>query len=130
MKDIFEFAKSILVLATIIFLFVSCSEDGAKETQSKFEAARKEGYSEGYDYGYKCGSENQMYADINELTIDTRSIRDIVEQVHNKYEMTPSEAFSTYDEYTYDSSHGGYTWEEYQKAIEVMYYTASLFPCE
>lgn len=126
MKDIFDLAKGILVLAALIFLFVSCSEDGAKETQSKIEAARKEGYSEGYDRGAK----NQMDKDIEELTIEGLSIRDIVDRVYKTYGMSPSEAFSAYDEYTYDSSHGGYTWEEYQKAIEVMYYTASLFPCE
>lgn len=66
--------------------------------------------------------------DNEKLLIDGRSIRDIESQVNAEYGMTPAEAFSVIDEYEYDYTHGGYTWAEYQDALEVMYYTMSIFP--
>lgn len=128
MKDVMEFIKSALILAAVVLILGSCSEQDAKERESKIEAARKEAYNEGYDAGYRRGSEDQALEDFERLTIDTYSIRDISDKVYEEYEMTPYEAFSIYDEYTYDSTHGGFTWKEYQKALEAMYYTASIFP--
>ena len=64
----------------------------------------------------------------DDLLIDGRSIRDVADQVYAEYGMTPYEALSVIDEYEYDYTHGGYTWAEYKQAIEVVYYTASIFP--
>lgn len=130
MNDIWEFIKSILILAAVVLILGSCSEQEMKDRESKIEAARKEGYSEGYDDGYERGAKDQKQKDLEEYTIDTRSIQDIVNRVYEEYGMTPSEAFMIFDVYTYDSSHGGYTWAEYQEALEVMYFTASIFPVE
>ena len=127
-KDILDFIKSALILAAVVLILGSCSEQEMKDRESKIEAARKEGYSEGYDDGYERGAKDQKQKDLEEYTIDTRSIQDIVNRVYEEYGMTPSEAFMIFDVYTYDSTHGGFTWSEYQNALEAIYYTASIFP--
>ena len=127
-KDLLDFIKSALILAAVVLILGSCSEQEMKDRESKIEAARKEGYSEGYDDGYERGAKDQKQKDLEEYTIDTRSIQDIVNRVYEEYGMTPSEAFMIFDVYTYDSTHGGFTWSEYQNALEAIYYTASIFP--
>ena len=56
-KDILDFIKSALILAAVVLILGSCSEQEMKDRESKIEAARKEGYSEGYDDGYERGAE-------------------------------------------------------------------------
>lgn len=114
----------LVILLTVQFL----SACGVSE--NKLEEVREQAYREGYEYGYYRGAEEQREKDYEELLIDGHSIRTIVEEIYDEFGMTPSEAFAIYDDYEYDSSHGGYTWAEYQKAIEVMICTASVFPSD
>lgn len=114
-----------LILALSLLILSGCGISSAD-----FEEAKEQAYREGYEDGYYRGSEEQREEDYEDLLIDGRSISDIVEHVYNEYGMTPSEAFAIYDEYEYDSSHGGYTWAEYKNAMEVMYFTTSLFPLD
>jgi len=134
--------KKKLLLLTIILSFLLCA-CGNSYSEDDLEEARRQAYNEGYNDGYSrgeadCeeflndgysrGSNDQWQADCEELLIDGRSIRNIQEQVYEEYGMTPYEAFSVIDEYEYDYTHGGFTWAEYKQAIEVVYYTASIFP--
>lgn len=66
--------------------------------------------------------------DLEKLTIDGRSIVDVVELVSDNYGMTPQEACGIIDEYNYGDNHGGYTWDEYINAIEAAISTAGYFP--
>lgn len=97
-------------------------------SESDYEKAKQQSYNQGFDEGYSQGATDQKEKDYEDLLIDGRSIRNIWEQVYDKYGISPSSAFAIVDEYEYDSDHGGYTWEEYQNALEVIYYTASIFP--
>ena len=128
MKDAMEFIKSALILAAVVLILGSCSEQDVKERAAKIEAAREEGYREGYSEGYERGAEDQRDEDYDDLLIDGRSIRNIQEQVYDEYSLTPAQAFGIVDEYEYDSTHGGFTWSEHQNALEAIYYTASIFP--
>ena len=139
--------KKKFLLLTIILSFLLCA-CGNSYSEDDLEEARRQAYNEGYNDGYSrgsddqwvadCeeflndgysrGSDDQWVADCEEFLIDGRSIRNIQEQVYEEYRMTPHEAFSVIDEYEYDYTHGGYTWDEYQEALEVMYYTMSIFP--
>lgn len=124
------------ILVVIAFALCGC---GNSYSDSDIEAARQQGYDKGYSDGYNRGmkdhreeSEYQHEETIedllDELLIDGRSIRDVEEQVYREYGLTPSQAFGIVDEYEYDSTHGGFTWSEYQNAIDAIYYTASIFP--
>lgn len=123
--------KTILavILAVAIAALGGC---GNSYTESDMESARQQGYSEGYSEGYRDGydqgAEDRRDEDYDELLIDGRSIRNIQDQVYDMYGLTPSQAFGIVDEYEYDSTHGGFTWSEYQNALEAVYYTASIFP--
>lgn len=97
-------------------------------SESDIENAREQGYNEGYCAGYDRGVEERRTEDYNNLLIDGRSIRNIQDQVYDEFGLTPAQAFGIVDEYEYDSTHGGFTWSEYQNAIEAIYYTASIFP--
>ena len=127
MKDAMEFIKSALILATVVLVLGSCSEQGVKEEAAKIEAARKEGYSEGYDDGYERGAEQQRELDVAEFTLDALGIRDVLDRVVAEYGMTPGEAATIYELYTWEANHDGVTWKEYQEALEVLYFTSSLF---
>ena len=115
----------VVLLVIAVVAFCGCED---YYTESELESARQQGYNEGFNTGYTRGLKDQREKDCNEFLIDGRSIRNIEEQVYDKYGVTPSQAFGIVDEYEYDSSHGGFTWDEYQNAIEAIYYTASIFP--
>lgn len=127
MKDVMEFIKSALILAAVVLILGSCSEQDIKERQSKIEAARKEGYNEGYDDGYERGTERQREIDYEKYTIDTFGIKDVRDRVASEYGMTPGEAAAIYESYTWEANHDGVTWKEYQTALEAMYFTSRLF---
>lgn len=97
-------------------------------SESEMESIKQQAYKEGFDDGYWIGAEEQQALDYEELLIDGASIQTVEDKVYSRYGMTPHEAFQIYDEYTYDGASSGYTWTEYQEALEVMYYTASIFP--
>lgn len=111
-----------------ILVFTLLLMAGCGTSTAKIEEAREQAYREGYEDGFKRGAEAQYEEDCENFLIDGRSIRNIEEQVYEEYGMTPSQAFGIIDEYEYDSTHGGYSWSEYKEAIEVMYYTMSIFP--
>ena len=113
------------ILVVIAFVLCGC---GNSYSDSDIEAARQQGYDKGYSDGYSRGVEDQKEEDYEDLLIDGLSIRGLENKVYQKYGLTPSQAFGIVDEYEYDSSHGGFTWSEYQNAIEAIYYTASIFP--
>ena len=97
-------------------------------SESDYEKAKQQSYNQGFNEGYDRGVQDQREKDCEDFLIDGCSIVDIEKKVYGKYGITPSEAFSIIDEYEYDSSHGGITWNEYQIAIEAIYYTAAVFP--
>lgn len=99
-------------------------------SEDKLEEAKEQAYREGYEYGYYRGTEEQREKDYEELLIDGHSIRTIVEEIYDEYGLTPSKAFSIVEDYEFDYTHGGYTWDEYQHAIEVIFATASVFPSD
>lgn len=118
-----------IMLTSVIFVLCGCGNSvSVSYSESDIENARQQGYSEGYSDGYSHGIENQKEEDYSDLLIDGLSIRGLESKVYQEYGLTPSQAFGIVDEYEYDSSHGGFTWAEYQNAIEAIYYTASIFP--
>lgn len=119
--------KKMLILLFIVVAIVLC---GCSEiyTAENIEEARKQGYEEGYNYGYYWGAEHQQEKDYKDLVLDGVSITDIAIEVHKKYGITPGVAFATYEQYNDDPIGSGITWEEYQNAINAVFYTAQLFP--
>ena len=115
-------------IVMLVFLLCGCSCYSSEEIESIKQQAYDEGYNAGYDVGYHQGADDQWELACEELLIDGYSIRNIEEEVLEEFGMTPAEAFIIYDNYTYDWTHGGYTWQEYQTAIEAMYYTSCIFP--
>ena len=119
------------VLLTVVLSFLLCG-CGVYLSESELESAKnyafERGFDEGFNAGYSQGAEDQMEFISEDLLIDGRSIRDIEKEVRNEFGITPHEAFTIYDEYNYDWTHGGYTWKEYQIALEAMYYTCEIFP--
>lgn len=134
MKDIMDVVKVLFVIGFIIFLAGSCSDSENQRMESKLKDAMDEGYragyDAGYDVGYKRGAEDQLEECRSEYTIDGRSICDISNAIRRAYGVTPGEAFNIIEEYNYDSSHGGYTWDEKENAIQAIYATASIFPSD
>lgn len=97
----------------------------AESEREQAETLRKE-----YERGYEQGVKDQMDRDLEKITLSGRSVRDIINKVSVFYGMTPIEAFRTVDEYEFDSTHGGITWEEYQEAIGVCVNVAGMMDDE
>ena len=97
-------------------------------TEADIEDAKEQAYNEGYKDGYYHGTEEQREKDCEDFLIDGLSIRGLEELVYEEYGMTPHEAFNIVDAYEFDPRDSGYTWAEYQNAIEAIYCTASIFP--
>ena len=100
------------------------------DNTAKVSAAEKEqeAYDSAYEEGYQQGRKDQEESDREQLTIEGKSIVDVEEQVYEYYGLNPYEAWTIIEEYNYDGTHGGITWEEYQNAIEAAVFTAGVFP--
>lgn len=116
-----------LLLVSALFALSGCGESYSKD---HLEREIEEAYQDGYNAGYERGASDQMEKDYEELLIDGESIRTIEEKVYAEYGLTPQQAFNITEDYNYDSDHGGYSWEEYQNAIEAIYCTVSIFPSD
>lgn len=134
-EAVLEWIHALAVIAFVVLAFVGCfrvtapDENASKE---KLQEARDEGYSEGYNEGYDNGVEamaEYAYGLIQEEQEKT-GVQEIQAEILERYGVTPWEAWSLIDNYNYDSSHGGVTWEEYQNAIEAVLDTAGSFPMD
>lgn len=124
LKMIATWVISIALIGWIVCFFVGGGKTEKKQTETTTGYLYNADYEEGYERGHEAGEE----AAAEDLTIDGVSIVDIVDLVYDHYGMTPQEAWSIIDEYNYDGTHGGITWEEYQNAIEAAVATAMYFP--
>lgn len=137
-----------MLLAAAMLCLCGCAKS---YSESEVEKIKKEAYNEGYEVGRNKGSEDGYSAgysagysdgvedgfsdgwntkDYDDYLINGKAITDLRDEVYVKYGLTPHEAFSMVDEYEYDWTHGGITWDEYQNAIAAIYYTAERFPYE
>ena len=107
------------------FFLCGCEE---YYSSSYVDDAKQQSYNDGYRSGYEQGMKDQEELDYERFCIDGTSINTIVDRIYREYGITPADAFTMYDEYNYDSSHGGITWSEYNNAIEAIFATASIFP--
>lgn len=121
--------KTLLAILLTVAAVVMCG-CGESYSEADIEEARQQGYTEGYSAGYNRGAEDRQDEDYDDFLIGGMSIRDLSDQVYKEYGMYPSEAFNIFDSYQCDADHGGYSWDEYQKAIEAMYFTSCIFPRE
>lgn len=124
-----EMAKDslLLVLGFVAFAYVLNIRNGNIREQEA-EKNEKVVYESAYQAGYKRGQEVQEEEDTEKYCYEGRSIYDIEESVLDYYGITPAEAWHTIDEYNFDASHGGITWDEYQNAIQAAFATAGQFP--
>lgn len=106
----------------------SSTETDEPEEESTEMSTSNSGYHISVGGDYDRGRKDQEEADIEKYCYEGRSIYDIEESVLDYYGITPAEAWHTIDEYNYDASHGGITWEEYQNAIQAAFATAGQFP--
>lgn len=124
-----EVAKTSIIIV-LSLVAVAYMLDIRWDNLDKISAAEKEqeAYDVAYDDGYQQGREDQEASDWEKLTIEGKSIVDIVDLVYDHYGMTPQEAWGVIEEYNYDGTHGGFTWEEYMDAMEAAVATAMYFP--
>ncbi len=124
-----EAAKTSIIIV-LSLVAVAYMLDIRWDNLDKISAVEKEqeAYDVAYDDGYQQGREDQEAADREKLTIEGKSIVDIVDLVYDHYGMTPQEAWGVIEEYNYDGTHGGFTWEEYMDAMEAAVATAMYFP--
>ena len=96
---------------------------GAK-AQTEIMTEQNEGYNEGYSEGKKF----QRNWDIDKMTVSGQNLKDIVNDVAEEYGIEPAVAYDILNDYNDNADHGGYSWDEYQEAIQVIIYTVSLIP--
>lgn len=127
--EVLEWIHGLAVVAFVVLACVGCfrvtaNNNGASEED--IQKARQEGYNEGYENGMNAAA---YYADeLLSAIMEEKGVQDIQDEIYERYGVTPQEAWSIIDEYNYDWTHGGYTWAEYQNALDAVYATAGLFP--
>lgn len=84
--------------------------------------------NEGYNEGYAEGKNFQRNWDTDKMTVSGQNLKDIVNDVAEEYGIEPAEAYDILSDYNDRPDHGGYSWDEYQEAIQVIIYTVSLIP--
>lgn len=129
--EVLEWIHGLAVVAFVVLAFVGCfrvtaSNNGVSEED--IQKARQEGYNEGYENGMNAAAE--YAAELLASVEEEKGVQDIQDKIYDRYGVTPWEAWSIIDEYNYDGTHGGFTWAEYQNALEAVYSTAGLFPPE
>lgn len=92
--------------------------------ESRLVTERNEGYNEGYSEGKKF----QRNWDTDKMTVNGQNLKDIVNDVAEEYGIEPAVAYDILNAYNNNADHGGYSWDEYQEAIQVIIYTVSLIP--
>lgn len=95
-----------------------------QQAAEQAESARNEGYNEGYAEGKNF----QRNWDTDKMTVGGQNLKDIVNDVAEEYGIEPAEAYDILSDYNDRPDHGGYSWDEYQEAIQVIIYTVSLIP--
>lgn len=101
---------------------------GLEVGNAKVDPAWDEGYSAGHDDGYAEGKNFQRNWDTDKMTVGGQNLKDIVNDVAEEYGIEPAEAYDILSDYNDRPDHGGYSWDEYQEAIQVIIYTVSLMP--
>lgn len=127
--EVLDWIHGLAVFAFVVLAFVGCfrvtaSNNGVSEED--IQKARQEGYNEGYENGMNAAAE--YAAELLASVEEEKGVQDIQDKIYDRYGVTPWEAWSIIDEYNYDWTHGGFTWEEYQNALEAVYDTAGFFP--
>ena len=84
--------------------------------------------NEGYNEGYAEGKNFQRNWDTDKMTVSGQNLKDIVNDVAEEYGIEPAVAYDILNDYNDKPDHGGYSWDEYQEAIQVIIYTVSLIP--
>lgn len=123
-KMIATWVISIALICWLVWVFVGGSKTEKKQTETTAGYSYNADYEEGYDRGHEAGEE----AAAEDLTIDGVSIVDIDDKVFDHYGMSVSEAWGMVECYETEADHGGWSWAEYQNALEAVLYAASLFP--
>lgn len=132
-KDILEetwgLIRAIMTVALFVFVIVwvfRATANNSKLSEEDVARARQEGYNEGYENGMNAMAE--YTAGLIASVEEEKGVQEIQDKISSRYGVTPWEAWSIIDEYNYDWTHGGFTWEEYQNALEAVYDTAGFFP--
>lgn len=101
---------------------------GLEVGKTKVDPAWDEGYDSGYAAGYDKGKEAQLATDKYNMMINGQSLQSIIKDVSTEYGIEPADAYRIYTAYNEEPGHGGYSWDEYQKAIRELIFFASLIP--
>lgn len=126
---VLEWIHGLAVIAFVVLAFVGCfrvTECNNRISEEDVQVAKQEGYNEGYENGMNAMAE--YAAGLIASVEEEKGVQEIQDKIFSRYGVTPQEAWSIIDEYNYDWTHGGYTWAEYQNALDAVYATAGLFP--
>lgn len=127
--EVLDWIHALAVFAFVVLAFVGCfrvTECDNRITEDDIQVAKQEGYDEGYENGMNAMAE--YAAGLIASAEEEKGVQEIQDEIFSRYGVTPWEAWSIIDEYNYDWTHGGFTWEEYQNALEAVYDTAGCFP--
>lgn len=117
------------MFAAAVVLMVGVYIPGVRQQAAEqAESARNEEYNQGYYAGYDKGQEEQWVSDRQSLVVRGKNLKMIIESVESEYGIEPAKAYAILNAYNNNADHGGYSWDEYQEAIQVIIYTVSLIP--
>lgn len=85
-------------------------------------------YDSGYQAGYAAGKEFQREKDVEGLTVGNKNLKTLVTLVESQYGVGPREAYDLVMDYADQGANSGYSYDEYENALEAILYFAELVP--
>ena len=85
-------------------------------------------YDSAYQRGYTAGKDAQYEKDIEGMTVGNKNLKTLVTLVESQYGVGPREAYDLVMDYADQGANSGYSYDEYENALEAILYFAELVP--
>lgn len=85
-------------------------------------------YDSAYQRGYTAGKDAQYEKDLKGMTYGNKNLKTLVTLVESQYGVGPREAYDLVMDYADQGANSGYSYDEYENALEAILYFAELVP--
>lgn len=85
-------------------------------------------YDSAYQRGYTAGKDAQYEKDLKGMTVGNKNLKTLVTLVESQYGVGPREAYDLVMDYADQGANSGYSYDEYENALEAILYFAELVP--
>lgn len=109
-----------VAVAIVVYLLGVYVPGIREESQGNYDSA--------YQRGYTAGKDAQYEKDLKGMTYGNKNLKTLVALVESQYGVGPREAYDLVMDYADQGANSGYSYDEYENALEAILYFAELVP--